>query len=194
MVALICGLISVSALGPALARADLATEVSQGQQLADALTSGHDQCSSLSPTDFELVGEYAMDQFIGDGAAHQTMNDRMARTMGSPGEIAMHEALGHRYTGCPGGPSGGWAMPMAGMMSRYGEGQGYGSGPGMMGDTGYGPMMGGDGYQGQSRWGQPEGDEETSAWTIVAVAVGGVILGGLLVLLGMRLRRPGSAA
>lgn len=174
---------------PAVARGDLADEVSQGHQTADAVRSGEQQCSDLAVDDFETVGEYAMDEFIGSFASHESMNAQMSRMMGPQGEVEMHVALGHRYTGCPGGPSGNWAMPMAAMMNGYGQDQSYGPSAGMMGGTPYGPMMG-NGYGGPG-WSEPH-DDDTSAWVIAAVGLGGALIGGLLVLLTVRWRHPAT--
>ena len=84
-------LVAASAAG-----ASLTSEVGDGRQLADALRSGAKQCSALSPADFEHVGEYAMDRFLGNRAAHEAMNERMVRMMGAAGERRMHIALGYR--------------------------------------------------------------------------------------------------
>ena len=50
--------------------------------------------------DFELVGEYAMDRFLGNRATHEAMNQRMVAMMGEAGERRMHIALGYRSTSC----------------------------------------------------------------------------------------------
>lgn len=184
---------AVALLLPGIARADSATEVDQGQALAESISSGETDCSDLADSDFELIGEYAMDRFIGDQSAHETMNAQMARMMGPDGEEAMHVALGHRYTACSGGPEAAWAMPMAGMM-----GGGFG-GPGMMGGAsgqggfgsgmmdGYGPGMMGSGYPGFV--GGPDDDDEISVPGAVVITLGAALLGGLIVLAGTGLLR-----
>jgi hypothetical protein len=159
--------VAALALFPALASADLASEVAHGQQMAEAVRSGEQQCSDLSTDDFEAVGEYAMGQFLANPAAHEAMNAQMSRMMGASGEVAMHVSLGHRYTACPGGPSGNWSMPMAAMMNRSGSMMGSGSAPGWMGR-----------------------DHDMSGWAIVVVGLGGALIGGALVLLGSRRRQP----
>jgi hypothetical protein len=175
---------------PASATADLGSEVAHGQALADSLQSGQRSCGDLHADDFEAIGEYAMDRFIGNRAAHEAMNAHMVQMMGPQGERRMHIALGYRYTGCAGAQQSGWIGPMAGMMGGYGSGGGYprgGVGQGMMGGRSYGPMMG---------WGFGSQGGGVSALGAVAIGVGAAILGGLLValVLGLRGRRPGAAA
>ena len=176
------------------AQADLASEVNQGHRLADAIRSNERQCSELSADDFELIGEYAMDRFLGNRATHEAMNQHMVRMMGDAGERRMHITLGYRYTGCTGAPPSSWLGPMAGMMGGYRGGYPGGTGPGMMGRPGgaggyNGPMMGGPrGPLGSS------GENDLSGLAIAALAFGAAVLGGLLVafVLHLRARRPGA--
>ena len=166
---------------PAGAAADLGSEVAQGQSLARSLQAGQTTCGGLKADDFEAIGEYAMDRFVGNRARHEAMNAHMVRMMGAAGERRMHVALGYRYTGCGGAPQSGWLGPMAGMMGRYGPGNatagGYGSG--MMGGRGNGPMMGP---------GLHSLDGDVSALGAVAIGIGAAIAGGLLVALGFGIR------
>ena len=179
---------------PTTVRADLTGEVQQGQQLANAVRSGQTHCSDLSTDDFELIGEYAMDRFLGNRAAHEAINEHMVRMMGEAGERRMHIALGYRFTGCPGAAPSSWLGPMAGMMGGYG---GYrGAGPGMMGPRTGGPS--GGGYSGSMMPGvgsDGSGDADLSGLAIAALAFGAAALGGLLVALAVHLarRRPGTA-
>lgn len=170
---------------PAMAQADLASEVTQGQTIAQSVESGQRSCGELSDTDFELVGEYAMDRYLADRTAHEAMNARMVQMMGEAGEVAMHTALGHRYTGCPGGPDGAWAMPMAGMMGGSGGyGAGYGT-PHDYGDDHFGDgMMGFDGGN----------DDGLDPITVVLIALGAALLGGLLVAGAFKLGRRSADA
>lgn len=169
---------------PASARADLSSEVAQGQDLAESVQSGSRDCSQLSEADFELVGEFAMDSYLGNRTAHEAMNARMTQMMGEQGEAAMHTSLGHRYTGCPGGADGAWAMPMAGMMGGAGDyGSGYWSGSDDYDGGSNGPMMGFQ-HPGPAADGGGIG-----AAAVVGIALGAALLGGLMVAAAYRLGR-----
>ncbi len=105
----------------------------------------------------------------------------------------MHAALGHRYTGCAGGPDDGWAMPMIGMMGGAG-GFGGPSGP----PDAYGGDPRGPGMMGLGHPGFAADDGDVSAMAVVAIALGAGVLGGLLVAVGFWLggrpgRRPGGS-
>ena len=82
------------------------------------MRAGEKQCSHLSAEEFELIGEYAMGRYLGDEVTHSEMNRRMTRMMGEAGERRMHVALGHRYSGCSGGPTSGWVGPDGGNDGR----------------------------------------------------------------------------
>ena len=185
----VVGVLAAAALAvPYPAAANVTSEVQRGQQLAIAVRSGQQPCSALSADDFELVGEYAMDRFLGNRATHEAMNQRMVAMMGQAGERRMHIALGYRYIGCPGAPPSSWLGPMAGML-----GGGYprgGSGPGMMGPR-HGP---GGSYGPMTRAGS-HGDRDLSGPAIAGLAFGAAALGGLLVAFALYLRgrRPGTA-
>lgn len=163
---------------PAPALAGLSSDVQQGQRLAESIRSGQKQCSDLSAEDFELIGEYAMSRYLGSGSTHEAMNRHMTAMMGSAGEERMHQALGYRYSGCPGGPAAGWVGPMGGMMSGNYEGSGNFSG-GMMGGGNRGGMMGLSG----------SGDSDISVLGAVLIALAAAAVGGALVFAGMRLGR-----
>lgn len=173
-----------SAVGLALsagAWAGLATDVQRGERLANEIGSGTRSCSELSSDDFELVGEYAMSLYLGNTARHEAMNQHMAVMMGTAGEERMHQALGYRYTGCPGGPAAGWIGPMGGMMSGAFHGEQGNYGTGMMG--GYrGGMMGFGGT----------GDGDVSVLGVVLIALAAAAVGGALVLAGRRISRSNS--
>lgn len=192
-VSLLAGALAAAALiFPLAASADLASEVGQGQRLAESIHSGQEQCSGLSVDDFELIGEYAMGRYLGDAAAHGAMNRRMESIIGHTGERRMHIALGYRYSGCGGGPASSWMGPMAGMMfGRYGAGAG-GSGPGMMG--GY-PGRDRGGYPNRMMGGGPGSDNDMGVLGGVLIALAAAALGGGLVALVLqRRRRPHQVA
>ena len=161
--------------------ADLSTEVQQGRQLADAVRSGQRGCADLSADEFELIGEYAMDQYLGSSAAHEAMNQHMTQVMGAAGEQRMHEILGERRVGCASVSGSGWVMPMLGMMG--GDGAASGNGSGMMGGQGRSSMMGGA-FPGSDH------DEGVNTLGAIGIGVGGVLVGALLVGIGTRIRRP----
>ena len=171
----------------AAANADLASEVQQGQQLADSIKAGQTKCSDLSTDQFELIGEYAMNTYLPSTAAHEAMNQHMAAMMGQAGERRMHIVLGQRYAGCATGSESGWLGPMAGMMGRYGPGNGNAGGysSGMMSGRGYGPMMGP---------GLHSNGGGVSALGAVMIGLAAAVVAGLLValVLGLRGRRPSS--
>ena len=168
---------------PATALADLGSEVQQGQQIANSLRSGQRDCSQLSADQLELLGEYAMDSYLGNRQAHEAMNQHMVQVIGEAGERRMHQALGARFGGCPGASSTGWTGPMAAMMGAYGGNHG-GMGPGMMNggrDGNYGP--GGFGSQ------MHDHDGGISGWAVAGIALGAALISGLAVALILVLRR-----
>lgn len=68
---------------PPAALADLGSEVQQGQQIDNSLRSGQGDCLQLSTDQLELLGEYAMDSYLGkspgsrgDEPAHGASNGR----------------------------------------------------------------------------------------------------------------------
>jgi hypothetical protein len=174
VVAVVAVTLSATALG------NLASDVQQGQRLAESLRSGERKCSDLSADDFELVGEYAMGRYLGSTSAHEAMNSHMTAMMGSSGEERMHQALGYRYSGCPGGPAAGWVGPMGGMM--YGNyGGESGNYRGMMG----GELRGGSGMMGFGH----SGDSDISVLGVVLIALAAATVGGALVFGGQRMGR-----
>jgi hypothetical protein len=193
---------------PAAARASLADEQRQGQELIVQLHAGTKTCGDLSADDFDHVGEYLMYRALGSTSLHQAMNDRMTAMMGEQGESRMHQLLGRRYTGCYTSASGGGGyggMMGPGMMGDY---YGPGGSSGMMGSGDWSWMMGGA-WQHMTRqdWQRLQqrllgtsastpGHSGWSAAAIVAVAVGAVAVVALVVLLLIRrpFRRPPTAA
>ena len=69
-----------------------------GQQVWASLQSKQTQCSQLTNTDFENLGDYFMDQMMGSG--HQAMEQAVIVQSGQAGLDAMHIAMGERLSGC----------------------------------------------------------------------------------------------
>lgn len=168
-------------LVPSAALGSLTSDVREGQRFAEQVRSGEKKCSGLAADDFELIGEYAMSRYLGSTANHEAMNRHMTVMMGSDGEERMHQALGYRYSGCPGGPAAGWVGSMGGMMSGSYEGSG-GFGGGMMGGGDRGGMMGVGGSHG----------DDVGVLAAVLIGLASAALGGALVFAGMRLGRRES--
>jgi hypothetical protein len=184
------------ALGGAAApaQASLGGDVAAGQQVAAQLQSGQANCRSLSAGQFEHLGEYVMDRMVGSRPAHAAMNERMSRAVGAENTDRMHELMGRSFAGCA--ADGASGMPMGpGMM-----GGGYGSDwSGMMRSSAWGWMHSGDWRQmSPGDWrklagtmmGAPyttAGDRGWSTAAVIAVTLGAVLVGAVLVLL---LRRP----
>jgi hypothetical protein len=193
---------------PAAARASLADEQRQGQELITQLQAGTKTCGDLSADDFDHIGEYVMYRAVGSTSLHQAMNDRMTAMMGEPGESRMHQLLGQRYTGCSTSASGtaGYGSMMApGMM---GGSYGPGGFSGMMGSGGWSWMVGGA-WQNMTRqdWqhlqqrllGTNASAASHDGWSplaIIAIALGAVLLVALAVFVVLRhpFRRPPPAA
>ena len=171
--------VALALIVPVTALGDLSSDVQKGQRLAESIRSAQKECSELSTDDFELIGEYAMDRYLANPAAHAAMNRRMTLMMGQAGEERMHKALGFRYSGCPGGPVSGWMGPMGGMMSGGYGGNSGGSGLGMMG--GYSQTM-----MGSS--GGSHDDSDVGIAGVVLIALASAALGGGLVLVVQRSR------
>lgn len=73
-------------------------EVAEGKALYDKLKSKQAACTSLSDSDFELIGEYVMSEMA--GARHGQMNTMMKQMMGEEGEEEMHVMMARRASGC----------------------------------------------------------------------------------------------
>jgi hypothetical protein len=127
ILALATGL-SLCIAGPpaSVAAPTLTQEERHGEAIAETVRAGETRCADLSAAEFELIGEYAMGHYLGSVATHSAMNVRMTRTMGELGDRRMHGALGHRYSGCSGGPTSDWVRPVAGMMALPGAKMGSG--------------------------------------------------------------------
>ena len=188
---------------PAAARASLADEQRQGQDLIAQLQAGTKTCGDLSAEDLDHIGEYAMYRALGSTSLHQAMNDRMTAMMGEQAESRMHQLLGHRYSGCHTSAGAAYGGMGPGMMGGHAGSDGPGS---MMGSGDWSWMMGGA-WQNMTRqdWqrlqrrllGASAG--RGSGWTpvaIVAVTLGGVLLIALAILALIRrpFGRPPAAA
>jgi hypothetical protein len=196
-VVLWAALFTVSSLTLAVsaARASTAQEEHQGAEVLRELEAGNVQCAKLSDEDFEHVGDYAMGRMLGSTSRHEAMDETMTRMMGATGERQMHEAMGHRFSGCGGGklPAGFGRMMGAfgavgmmgggGRMGGFGEGGPYEGGP-------YGPsgsMMGG------GHWNEANADDNGSDGPSAAAMVGmmAVLIGAVAVaVLWLSRRRP----
>ncbi|MBI2552747.1 hypothetical protein HYW17_05615 [Candidatus Uhrbacteria bacterium] len=136
----------VLAVAPAAADAHGADRA-LGQQLAEDLRAGAAQCAMLDDEKFESMGDYYMEQMLGE--AHESMDALMEKMMGEGSEAQMHTAMGKRMSGCDGSAPmpAGMMSGMMNMMTMMGSGGGMMSGSGMMGSrsalSGLGTMMGG---------------------------------------------------
>jgi hypothetical protein len=169
-------------------------EEQQGSQILSELEGGKLECSEANPSDFELVGEYAMGRMFGSPSQHEAMNQMMSRMMGARGEESVHEAMGRRFSGCGGGqlPAGfgrmmgavnAMGMMGGGMMGGAGQGgASYGGGPGS--------MMGGYGYGASTITNDDDFDGPSAAAMVgmMGVSIGAVALAVLL----LARRRPGA--
>lgn len=77
---------------------ETAKEIAQGKELWNKIQSKESACQNLSNDNFEVMGEYLMDQMM--GTSHQTMNKMMKQMMGNEGEEQMHIIMAKRMTGC----------------------------------------------------------------------------------------------
>jgi hypothetical protein len=195
IVALAAAVLPVAA-APALA--SLADEVVAGRQVAERLQAGATSCDKLSTADFEHLGEYVMERMVGSRAAHRAMNDRMTAMTGDANTDRMHELLGLRYAGC--GTRGAGAGTMGRGMMGGGAGPDSGGGWGAMMASGEFAWMRNGAWRHMSRaewqrvgssWMGPGMMSRTGGWgtgAVLAVVLGGLVLGGLAMY--AMLRRP----
>ena len=200
--------IGVALLIPAVARASLAAEQRQGQNLIAQLQSGDKTCPDLSAGDLDHIGEYVMFRALGSTARHQSMNDRMIAMLGEQGESRMHQLLGARYAGCSTtSASGGYGGMMGdgGMMSGYYNHGGLGA---VMSSGNWSWMMGGtwrhmNRHDWQRLQRQLLGATTTTTarhgWSTaatMAATVGGILLVALAIaaLIRRQVRRPPAAS
>lgn len=91
----------LSVAGPAFAAEEkrlFADEVAAGLAILQQLQSKELACASLSDQQYELMGEYFMDQMMGD--SHEAMNLTLQQRLGESGEKTVHIAMGKRFSGC----------------------------------------------------------------------------------------------
>lgn len=201
--------LAVLALGAAPALASLADEVAAGREVAQRVQAGATSCSKLSDADFEHLGEYVMERMLGSRAAHRAMNDRMTAMMGDANTERMHELMGRRYAGC-GTQGAGPGMMGPGVMGG-GAGAGSGGGWGAMMASGDFAWMRNGAWRQMSQadwqrvgtaWMGPGMMSRTDGWStgaVLAVVLGGLALGGLVMYAVLRRpwrrgRSPGPAA
>lgn len=75
-------------------------EINERKNLLNDFKNNKITCSSLQNDDFEKIGEYVMNQQIGDSQKHVQMNLMMKQMMGQQGEENMHITLGRQATAC----------------------------------------------------------------------------------------------
>jgi hypothetical protein len=180
---LLAATIACLALTVTLAGAGVASatpqEERQGSQILSELESGNLECSEASPSDFELVGEYAMGRMFGSPSQHEAMNQIMSRMMGARGEERVHEAMGRRFSGCGGGQLPAGFGRMMGAVNALGM-----MGGGMMGGAnrserfygGPGSMMGGYGSPTNTNDDDFDGPSAAAMVGMMAVLIGAVAL------------------
>jgi Short C-terminal domain len=179
-VSVLAGITVLSLAGTALAAAPQGSE-GNGEALLRAVESGSKNCSDLSATDFEAMGEYTMGQMMGSARGHEAMDRFMSSMMGPESARKVHEAMGRRFAGCGGasfprgfgrmmGAIGAVGMMGGGMMGPY-RGEGFGSE-----GQGYGPgyMMGG--YRAARENDNGDGPSAAAMIGMMAVVIGAVAL------------------
>jgi hypothetical protein len=70
----------------------------EGKALFEKLQSKQANCTDLTDSDFELIGEYLMGQKL--QSEHAQMNRMMKNMMGEEGEEQMHVMMAKNATGC----------------------------------------------------------------------------------------------
>lgn len=166
--------------------ASTASEERQGAALVRAVNEGQRSCGSLSATELDRVGEYAMGLGFTSSAAHEAMNQRMTTMMGPRGEQQAHQAMGRSYSGCAAaggetgsGMMGSWNPPDTQMMGGYGAG--------MMSSSAYGP--------GTTRASAIAQGDGLGIGSVVVVALAAAMLGaGLFAFVMSRLHRSWPTA
>jgi hypothetical protein len=158
-------------------------EEEQGAAVLREIEAGKLRCDQIAAGDFELVGEYAMGRMFATAQQHEAMNQMMVRMIGAGGERRVHEAMGRRFAGCPGG-----RLP-----PRFGQMMGAVGAMGMMG----GGMMGGGPYSGPgSMMGwfgtASDGDEFDGPSAAAMVGMMAVLIGAVAIALLWLSRRRRS--
>ena len=152
-----------------------------------------------------------MERMLGSPATHRAMNDRMTAMMGDANTERMHELMGRRYAGCGTQGAGTGAGMMGPGMMGGGSGAGSGGGWGAMMASGDLAWMRNGAWQRMSRtdwqrvassWMGPGMMSRSDGWStgaVLAVVLGGLALGGLVMYAVLRRpwrrrRSPESAA
>lgn len=160
-----------------------ANEEQQGAALLQQVQSGKTNCTKLTASQSELIGEYVMGRMLGSTRAHNAMNAQITATMGTRGEQQAHRFMGQRFADCATGRAPAAFGAMMGMMGAgmMGTSQGYGantyqgnSGGGMMGNRSGGPS-------------QTAHDSDMSTGAILAIVLG--FFAVLAVIIGLAVRR-----
>lgn len=185
------GLALSLAILASLAAPASASSESRGAQLYQQLSSTGKSCAGLNSADLEAIGEFQMGRMAGSPQAHEAVNRMMAATMGPRGEARMHELMGRRLAGCPGGGLPAGFGQMMGAMGIVGGAPGVIGAPGQGGRGVYGApgsMMGGYSAEG-SRGDDDEGPTAGAMVGMMAVLIAAVALAAFL--LRRRRRSPG---
>jgi hypothetical protein len=169
------------------ASASLGDEVAAGRQVGQRVDAGSVACGALTDADFEHLGEYAMQRMLRSSGAHEAMNARMTAMLGGADAERMHRLLGRRYAGCPTAASGGGMR--SGMMGGAVASGGWAA---MMRSRDLAWMRNGAWrHMSQTSWQRlgtrwmgasmmsPRG--AWSVWAVLAVVLGGLVVGGLAV-------------
>jgi hypothetical protein len=129
------------------------SEPQQGAQIASEVQTGKLSGSSLSPMQYQRVGQYLMSRAVGSTQAYEAMDSLMDRMMGQSISDQMYLYMGQRFLGKnvpPNASYGQYYGWMANMMSRYGGSYAgmmgaymMGAYRGLSGSAPYGGMMGG---------------------------------------------------
>lgn len=105
-------------------------DIKEGKKFYDEFKNNKIGCSNLKDDDFDKIGEFIMEENIGDSNRHAAMNEMMRRNMGENAEKQMHINLGKSALKCDlsakGGVSNmmGYGLPQA--MSYYAGAMGWG--------------------------------------------------------------------
>ncbi len=73
-------------------------DVAKGEAVWTQLQSKKVTCKTLTDDDFDVLGDYFMNQMMGNG--HDFMDTMMSQSLGNDGEKQMHIVMGKRYSGC----------------------------------------------------------------------------------------------
>lgn len=100
---------------PVLPNDHTSAEEAAGKLIWQKLDSKELSCKGLSDKDFIDLGEYYMGQMAGNN--HSALNAMIGRMIGDNGEMAMHEVMGRRLSGCdPNAEYPSFVSPFLGMM------------------------------------------------------------------------------